>query len=216
MKNVVIVLSLGVFLIVSCAKQQEPDAEKKEPMSTNPIIATEVENVTSDVKGVFAQLWYCMWNTYYNNWGMGGLQYLNNEGKYKDGSFEIWLPDTFPNEYLGPFYPEYTLSSDGGVALSDNNVKTGVIFLHASTDHYGIVTKNYSPVGYFELVSDEWIVNYLFSDRSFTAQGISKYGLEFDCSFNKGWNMMYSRKDYSKKTTEKPLNENFKWYFRPN
>ena len=86
--------------------------------------------------------------------------------------------------------------------------------MHASTDHYGIVTKNYSSLGKFELVSDKWIVDYIYSDRSFTAEGISEYGLEFDCSFNKGWNIMYRRKDFSKITTKEPLNEKFKWYFR--
>ena len=192
------------------------EESNEEPMSANQIIAAEVKNVTSNVKGVFAQLLYKTWNDYYNKWSLSGLQYLNNEGKYKNGGFEIKFPDTFSNEFLGPFYPEYMLSSDGEVTLSDNNAKTGVIYLHASTDHYGVVSKNYSPVGKFELVGNEWIVDYMYSDRSFTAKGISKYGLEFDCSFNKGWNIMYSKKDFSKITTKKPLNENFKWYFRPN
>jgi len=183
------------------------------PTNANSIKAAKVENVTGDVKGVFAQLWYYMWNTYYNNWGMGGLQYLNNEGKYKDGGFEIKFPDTFSNEFLGPFYPEYTVSSDG-VSLIDNDAQTGIIYLHASTDHYGVITtKNFTSLGKFELSGNDWIVEYVFSDRSFTAKGISKYGYEFDCSFNKGWNMMYCKKNFSKITTKKPLNVDFKWYF---
>ena len=214
MKKAVILLGLGMFLAVSCEKsEQEP---KEEPISANQIIATEVENVTSDVKGVFAQLLYYNWSDDYNGWYSASLQYLNNEGKYKDGSFEIKFPNYFSNEFLGPFYPFYTLSSDGEVILSDINAETGVIYLHASTDHYGVISKNYSPVGKFESVSDKWIVDYMYSDRSFTAEGISKYGLEFDCSFNKGWNIMYRMKDYSKITTKKPSNENFKWHFRPN
>ena len=185
---------------------------KDDPLNASHIIATNVENITSDVKGVFAQLLYNIWNDYNNYWYQAGLQYLYNEGVYKNGGFEIGFPDSFSNEYLGPFEPYHTLSSGGNVISSDINAKTGLIYLHASTDHYGIVTKNYSSVGKFVLVGDGWIVDYLFSDRSFTVKGISEYGLEFDCSFNKGWNIMYTRKDYSKITTNQPSNEYFKWY----
>ena len=186
----------------------------EEPLIANHIIATDVENITSNVKGVFAQLLYNLWNNNDNYWYTAGLQYLYNEGTYQNGGFEIKFPNSFPAEFLGPFYPDYTLSSDDEVTISDINAKTGIIYLHASTDHYGIVSKNYSPVGKFELVGDEWIADYMYSDRSFTVKGISKSGLEFDCSFNKGWNIMYSKIYFSKIITKKPSNENFKWYFR--
>jgi hypothetical protein len=200
---------------VYCHNEKPKDDPKDDPLNASHIMATNVENITSDVKGVFAQLLYYLWNDYNNYWYMAGLQYLYNEGVYKNGCFEIGFPDSFSNEFLGPFEPYHTLSSGGTVILSDINAKTGLIYLHASTDHYGTVTKNYSPVGKFVLVGDGWIVDYLFSDRSFTVKGISEYGLEFDCSFNKGWNIMYTRKDYSKITTNQPSNEYFKWYFRP-
>jgi hypothetical protein len=200
---------------VYCHNEKPKEKPEETPMIANQIKATEVENVTSDIKGVFAQLLYNRWNEYYNCWYFAGLQYLYNEGTYKNGGFEIRFPDSFPDEFLGPFYPEYTLSSDGEVILSNIGAKTGVIYLHASTDHYGVVTKNFSPLGKFELVGNDWIVDYMYSDRSFTAKGISGDGTEFDCSFNKGWNILYSGKYFSSKiTTKKPLNENFKWYFR--
>ena len=210
--NVIIINGEQVY----CHNEKPKDDPKGDPLNASHIIATNVENITSDVKGVFAQLLYNNWSDYYNGWFQSGLQYLYNEGVYKNGGFEIGFPDSFSNEFLGPFEPHHTLSFGGTVILSDINAKTGLIYLHASTDHYGTVTKNYSTVGKFVLVGDGWIVDYLFSDRSFTVKGISEYGLEFDCSFSKGWNIIYTRKDYSKITTNQPSNEYFKWYFRSN
>jgi hypothetical protein len=66
---------------------------------------------------------------------------------------------------------------------------------------------------------DKWGINFIYADRSFTEKGISLYGVEFDCSYKKGWNIVYvSRAGKisdagSIQTTQKPLNEIFKCYY---
>ena len=59
---------------------------------------------------------------------------------------------------------------------------------------------------------DEWFVEYMYSNRSFTEK--EKFGnIEYDCSYKKGLNITYIKRDYSKQTTQKPSSEDFKWYF---
>ena len=69
------------------------------------------------------------------------------------------------------------------------------------------------PVGFFPLSSDgyEWSAEFVYADRDFTEKGKNVYGLQMDCSYKKGWNIVY-RQD-KKITTQKPLNEIFRWIF---
>ena len=206
LKLAVIILLAAVF--TSCDKDFD---DSNVPSSINPkevvIVASEVENITNDVSGIFAQLRYTN-----NSGGFTGLQYLSNYAEFQGGSLMLRFPGSFPDEHLGSplfaVWPAVKLSTYEGVTLSDMDAKTGIIYLHASNN----ASYNYS-IGKFELGSNAWIAEFMYADRDFTAKGNSKYDIEFDCSFKKGWNVMYRKKDYSKITTEMPLNEKFKWYF---
>ena len=166
------------------------------------IFATEVVDATSDFVGVFAQLWAGAYG--------GGIQMMTQPSR-KD-NFHVVFPDVISNEFLGPlknaFWPTSLLNYNG-VVLSDSEVQTGTVLLHASSR-----TDGSYGIGLLELISDDWFVQYIYLDKSFTAEGNSQHSVESACFFKKGWNIMYVKKDYSKITTKRPLNENFKWYFR--
>jgi hypothetical protein len=64
--------------------------------------------------------------------------------------------------------------------------------------------------------------SYLYADRDLTVKGISRwyddyegeyYEEEFNCSFKKGWNIVYFIADNDKITTQKPSGANLKWYY---
>jgi len=169
---------------------------------------TKVENMTYYIAAVYGELKYNIWINEWNTWFPAGLGYLHNMEEFRNDGFEIKFPNTFSDKNLGPFWPTFTQSSDG-ITFSDINAKTGIMDVYASsrTD-----VKDY--MGKFELVSDDWTVTYMYSNRNFTVDGKSTNTVEFDCSFKTGWNLYYTKRDFSKVTTKKPLKENFKWYFK--
>ena len=72
-------------------------------------------------------------------------------------------------------------------------------------------------IGELSIRSGNWSIGFTYADRNFTEIGVSKYGNEIDCSYKKGWNIVYyfwdSEKQKSITQTQKPLNENFKCYY---
>ena len=66
--------------------------------------------------------------------------------------------------------------------------------------------KNYSDI----------FANFVYADRDFTVKGKSDQGYKYDCSFKKGWNIVYETTDdhtYSY-STKKPSGVNIVWTFR--
>ena len=131
--------------------------------------------------------------------------------KFENGGFKMRLPATIPDEYL------WTKSTFEGFTLSDSQAKIGTF----SVDAYNSDGK---CVGALGVQGEKWNIEYVYADRSFTEKGKLEYdannkpyifGAEFECSYKKGWNIIYSTaiEMIVTRTTEKPINEDFRWYF---
>ena len=135
------------------------------------------------------------------------IEYKIASVKYENGEFELNelnFPETVPYEYLVTA-SEYLFPISETVDISDTQSKIGLVDTYANNN-----IGNYN--GGFSLSSDNWLAIHLYADRSFTVKGIDKYGKVIDCSFEKGWNIMYYNSQEGH-TTQKPLNEDFRCRF---
>ena len=182
----------------------------------------KVENVKGeDIATVQAKVSYfrlrtenqVQWETYYYK------EYVIADfAKYKNGTLELNLSATIPDEYLfsnsEKVWPTHGYSfSEGVVVVSDIDAKTNhIVFLEA----FNSAGKR---VGEFYFGNhNNFGAEYIYADRGFTENGISegnwqRVTSEFDCSYEKGWNIRY--RSGSKYTTKKPTNEDLKCYFEP-
>ena len=56
--------------------------------------------------------------------------------------------------------------------------------------------------------------DYIYANRSFTEKGHNNRGMEFDCSYKKGWNIRnYLSLGNNGKCTTQPIEEELKWHF---
>jgi len=167
------------------------------------IEATNIEIGDNDIDSVKAVITTLKLNS------DGKSYWVYNEivsAKFENGGFKLNFPITIPEEYLGSIREIFKIFSYEGITVSDMQAKTGwvVISGYNSVGEY---------VGDFLLRGNEWFVEFEYSDRSFTEQGNFKSGGEVDCSYNKGLNIIYNiYGGNTKSTTQKPLNEDFKWY----
>jgi len=177
----------------------------EDPTSESPFVikVNNVENGTNNIVLVKSSgIAYCSTD---NEW-----HYLEFSTEYKNGGFVLNFPVTIPDEYLQFAYERVIM--DGGVIVSDTQAKITPVMLLA-------LNSNEAFMGRFSFKSDNWSIGFIYADRSFTEKGISKYAVEFDCSYKKGWNIVYTSKDGeiadagSTCTTQKPINEYFKCYF---
>ena len=127
---------------------------------------------------------------------------------------ELSFPTTIPDNYLEQIVERI------GITISDTQAKTGLVGVKA----YNSVGKN---IGYFTRFSNDgydnlqlrWYAEYIYSDRSFTKKGQTTEmgnpdsGVLFDCSFEKGWNIIYFSLAERKYTTQKPADKYFNWYY---
>ena len=135
------------------------------------------------------------------------IEYKIASVKYESGEFELNelnFPESVPDEYLRTV-PEHLFPISETVDISDIEAKIGLVDIYANNN-----TGGYN--GGFSLNSDNWLAVHLYADRSFTVKGIDKYGTVIDCSFEKGWNIMYYNSQEGH-TTQKPLNEDFRCRF---
>jgi len=164
----------------------------------NPLIVkvTNLENGKGDI--AFAKFYV----TYYSN---GDWPYLAFSAKFENDGFELNFPATIPSEYLDS--ASNTMINEG-LPSSDTQAKTVSVNIEAHNSSDEII-------GAFGFVSDNWAIEFKYADRDFTEKGTSDYyGVEYDCSYKKGWNIVYwSLNGQKKHTTQKPLNETFKCHF---
>jgi len=127
--------------------------------------------------------------------------------KYENDGFELHLP-VVPDEYLLPV-SEHILSED--IPLnSDIQAKTVSVSIAAYNSEEACI-------GDFTFKDDKRTIKFVYADRSFTEKGISKYGdIVFDCSYKKGWNIVYWSNEGMNRTTQKSSNESFKCHYLPN
>jgi len=157
------------------------------------IEATDIEVGSSDIATVKAIIY-----TYPD-----GIEYEVASTEFENGGFKLNLPAFVPKEYT--WFISEGLAK--GIIVSDTQAKTGLISAIEAYNSAG------EFVGLFVLKNDEWFVGYWYTDRNFTQKGTAEYGVKFDCSLKKGWNVVYSHNE--KTTTKKPANELFKWYYMP-
>ena len=165
------------------------------------IKAYDVENGSNDIDSARVTMGYQ--SSDFEN------HYLEFSAKFENGGFELNFPATIPDEYLSS--SSNILLYEDGIFLSDT---------HARNTPIMIVAHNSSGanIGGFGFSSDKWNMGLMYADRSYTEKGFSKGGLEYDCSYKKGWNIVYWywNETNSKKTTQKPKNKNFKCSFSYN
>jgi len=129
--------------------------------------------------------------------------YEAGTAKYGKNGFKITLTSTVSNKYLTEV--DDVIDED---VVSDKKAKISYpIWIDAYDE-------DDECIGEFYCYGDEWEIWYLYADRSFTAKG-NIYSEEYDCSFKKGWNILYYYDNGSveKFSTKKPSGINFKWYY---
>jgi len=141
--------------------------------------------------------------------GVAVANELASAVKYENGILELNFPANVSDNYLGEyFWANASNIIPEGVTISDPQAKIGLL---------SVITYNSrgSYIGNFISHDSEWWrAQYIYADRSFTINGSSKHNLVFDCSFEKGWNIMYYNPlDGGIYTTQKPLDVDFEWRY---
>ena len=133
----------------------------------------------------------------------GEYNWFEYSTKYENAGFKLTFPKTISDEYLQRL-SETVLE---GVQISDTQAKIRSAYVEAHNNAE-------ANIGVFSFRSDNCGIGFLYADRNFTMKGVSGFsGSEFDCSFKKGWNIVYFLYGGKKQTTQKPKNEIFKCYF---
>ena len=123
---------------------------------------------------------------------------------YENNGFELTIPAIIPNEYLHS--PSEEVMSNGTI-ISNEQTKIGQLLISAF-DKTGVF------IGGFSLMNGGYGADYIYADRSFTETGNNSAGMEFDCSYKKGWNIRnYLPFGNDGKCTTQPIEEELKWYF---
>jgi len=144
--------------------------------------------------------------------------YAIASGKYANGGFKLNLPESVPARYLYSF--DYIFEEDFEGTISDRKAKTGDVWIVA-------YDREDDEIGEFLWTNeneDVWAY-YVYVDRNLTIKGHESwyysyeneyYYTEYDCSFTKGWNILYYvEKGYYEElfTTKKPSGTTLKWYY---
>jgi hypothetical protein len=207
-KTVFLAVAVITMFFTACnGNENEPisDNDSYVQIRENPlrVKVTNVENVYGEID--FRDIAFAKAIGYYRTGDDEWHNYLEFPAKYENGGFELNLSDAISDEYLQVVSNR---EDREGVALSDTQAKFMFFGVHAhnSTNMY---------IGSLRIGSENWNIEFRYADRDFSEIGISKFGEEFDCSYKKGWNVVYYFYDgvKTKSTTQKPLNENFKCYF---
>ena len=103
---------------------------------------------------------------------------------------ELIFPETLPDNYLLSF------SEKEKNTVSDGQAQTATVSIYA----YNSAGKG---LGFINIVVGNESCEYGTNNIN-----------EFDCSYEKGWNIVYTKYDrIIKHITQKPLDEDFHWYF---
>lgn len=176
----------------------ETDSYEDEDMSI--ITATNVLYGNSSIATVKFLLYYYADEDSYSEAGVIAT------GKYENDGFKLTLPDIIDSKY----FVNHSLADYFGLeekCISDNKARM-TEWGGVSIDAYD---KAGNEIGWFnyEGEGDIWCF-YVYVDRDLTIKGSSAYSGIFDCTFKKGWNIIYH---YGRHTTKKPANMTFRWYF---
>jgi len=181
----------------SCDPPERPDGE-------NPPNVIEAKNVignTDNVDSVKAMIY-----DFENE-----KEYVISSTKFENGGFKLTLPSTVL--YLNPisfmFDPDEVIISN--MEAKHTILGSGSIGgFDVAGEHIGEFS--FYPVDNYNLWS---ILYYVYLDRDCTIKTPSNYDeYTVDCSFKKGWNVLYLyESDNPIYTTTKPSEVNLKWYY---
>jgi len=126
-------------------------------------------------------------------------EYLLTSTDYVNNGFKMTLPEV-PSECLISatlMFPK--------ILVRDKNAKV------LDVDFFAYDNEDWN-VGdfYLEDPITDYEACYYYADRNFTVKGNAK-GRKYDCTFKKGWNIVYERDVIS--TTKKPSGANFVWVY---
>ena len=179
---------------------EENSASNNSIDNTLVVKAYNVENGCNDIASAKVTMGY---QSLDKEW-----HYLEFSAKFENDGFELIFPTIISDEYLSP--SSNVLLYEDNIHLSDIHAKNTLAMIHAHN--------SLGNIGGFSFSSGKWNMGFMYVDRSYTEKGFSKGGLEYECSYKKGWNIVYWywNGTNSKKTTQKPQNENFKCHFSYN
>ena len=140
--------------------------------------------------------------------------------KYANGGFKLNLPESVSAKYLYSIDDAFDFEEDFEGTISDRKAKISETWLFA-------YDREDDEIGGFWWTNeneDVWAF-YVYVDRNLTIKGHESwydsyeneyYYYEYDCSFTKGWNILYEvekgRYEYLL-TTKKPSGTTLKWYY---
>ena len=136
-------------------------------------------------------------------------EYLVVSTNYTSNGFKMTLSKV-PSKYLMPAISDFPF-----LMISDKSAKmTDVDFI--AYDNADM------PIGYFSfedpITGSE--ATYVYADKNFTMKGIvawdeedddDEYATKFDCTFKKGWNIMYETEEGV--STQKPAGASYVWKY---
>jgi hypothetical protein len=144
------------------------------------------------------------------------LEYIVATCKYENGGFKLILPETVKDN-LGSITTWCGQNFEG--TISDKDTKRAM----ASIGAFDSSDKWIGTFGYED--GSNW-VDFIYVDRDVTVKGKSSatygeniFNEEYDCTFKKGWNMMYVAAEsfgseyFYVNTTKKPSGVNFQWNY---
>jgi hypothetical protein len=137
---------------------------------------------------------------------------------FKNGGFKLNLSTSaVPAKYLETAESEFCI--EGSIIISNKNALVGVLTIVAYNSAGEEIGEIY--IGELYIEDEYYWAEYIYADRDFTIKGVFKgeeYYDKFDCSFKKGWNIIYgtSQKNENDEyftTTQKPSEAKVKWYY---
>ena len=179
------------------------------------IEATDVQFSTDDIATAYASVY-----------GKDDEKVLVST-EYQDNSFKLELPRAVDDKYLHLFL-DYRVTFDlfedfDENWVSDKNAEIAFVSVSAWDEDQNFIGNFYHVSGdYFDhSFAREY---FIYADRNFTVKGekIDKWGtlFKYDCSFSKGWNLLYIYSEseivttYCLLTTEKPLGGSWDWFYQ--
>lgn len=129
-------------------------------------------------------------------------------GEFKNGGFKIQLPETIPGSDLMPVDDWFDID-----LVSDESAKIS----WCEPDHVYGYDKDGDFVGDFAFINGVYIdegvyILRIYADRDFTVKGNDYYSY-YDCTFKKGWNIVYFDEEEGTATTTKPSGKTLRWKF---
>ena len=143
------------------------------------------------------------------------IGYVIATAPYQNHGFKLALPDP-PSTCLYEISHEF--DPEGGIVVSDPNAKIGYTWALA----YDINNNNIGDFFYWGMNTKTYVsAYYVYADRNFTIKGKIKYDdedeyfEESNCSFKKGWNIIYyiDNENSFLTSTKKPSGIIMEWGF---